>query len=185
MGFSRPEHWSGLSFPSPGDLSDSGTESAFGHYQFSQRYWTSRGFPNGSMGKESTCNAEDTGDVGSIPWSGRSPGGGNGDLFQYGCVSHSVISDSLRPHGPEPARLLCPWDSPGKNTGVGCHPLLQRIFLTHGSNPDLLHCRWILNRLSYREVQLFQYSHLKNLMDREAWWATVHEVLKSQTRPSD
>ena len=35
-------------------------------------------------------------------------------------------------------RLLCPWDSPGKNTGVGCHALLQGIFLTQGSNPYLL-----------------------------------------------
>ena len=34
------------------------------------------------------------------------------------CVSHSVVSDSLRPHGLWPARLLCPWNSPGKNTGV-------------------------------------------------------------------
>ena len=32
---------------------------------------------------------------------------------------------SVRPHGPQPARLLCPWDSPGKNTGEGCHALLQ------------------------------------------------------------
>ena len=32
-------------------------------------------------------------------------------------------------------RLLCPWNSPGKNIGVGCHPLLQEIFLTQGSNP--------------------------------------------------
>ena len=38
----------------------------------------------------------------------------------------SVLSDSPRPYGPCPARLLCPWDSPGKNTGVGCHFLLQR-----------------------------------------------------------
>ena len=35
------------------------------------------------------------------------------------------MSDSLRSHGLQPARLLCPWDSPGKNTGVGCHFLLQ------------------------------------------------------------
>ena len=35
-------------------------------------------------------------------------------------------------------RLLCPWDSPGKNTGVGCHAILQGIFLTQGSNPHLL-----------------------------------------------
>ena len=37
----------------------------------------------------------------------------------------SVVSDSVRPHGLQPTRLLCPWDSPGKNTGVGCHFLLQ------------------------------------------------------------
>ena len=35
------------------------------------------------------------------------------------------MSDSVRPHGLQPSRLLCPWDSPGKNTGVGCHFLLQ------------------------------------------------------------
>ena len=34
--------------------------------------------------------------------------------------------------------LLCSWDSPCKNTGVGCHALLQEIFPTHGSNPRLL-----------------------------------------------
>ena len=38
------------------------------------------------------------------------------------------MPDSLQPHGLQPARLLCPWDSPAKNTGVGCHALLQGIF---------------------------------------------------------
>ena len=52
--------------------------------------------------------------------------------------SPSVVSDSLQPHGLQPARLLCPWDSPGKSTGVGCHPLLQETFLTQGLNPRLL-----------------------------------------------
>ena len=42
------------------------------------------------------------------------------------------------------------WDSPGKNTGVGCHALLQGIFPTQGSNPGLPHCRWILYHLSHR-----------------------------------
>ena len=41
------------------------------------------------------------------------------------CISSSVVSDSLRPHGLQFARLLCPWDSSGKNTRVGCHSLLQ------------------------------------------------------------
>ena len=66
------------------------------------------------------------------------------------CVSRSVVFDSLRPHGLWPARLLCPWNSPGKNTGVGCHSFLQGIFLTQGLNPGILHCRQILYHLSYQ-----------------------------------
>ena len=46
------------------------------------------------------------------------------------CVSHSVMSNSLQFHGLYPTRFLCPCNSPGKNTGVGCHSLLQGIFLT-------------------------------------------------------
>ena len=51
----------------------------------------------------------------------------------------SVVSDSLHPHGMQPARLLCPWNSPGKNTRVGYHSLVQEIFPTQGSNLHLLH----------------------------------------------
>ena len=43
--------------------------------------------------------------------------------------------------------VLYPWDSPGKNAGVGCHALLQGIFLTQGSNPrlsGLMYCRWVV-----------------------------------------
>ena len=54
-------------------------------------------------------------------------------------VSTSVVSDSLPPHGLQPTRLLCPWDFPGKNMGVGCHVLLQGIFLTQGWSLRLLH----------------------------------------------
>ena len=47
------------------------------------------------------------------------------------CVlSCLVMSDSLQPHELLPTRLLCPWDSPGQNTGEGCHFLLQATFLT-------------------------------------------------------
>ena len=53
-------------------------------------------------------------------------------------VSRTVMSDSLRPHGLQPTRLLCPWNFPGKNTGAGCHFLLQGIFPTQGSNLGLL-----------------------------------------------
>ena len=50
-------------------------------------------------------------------------------------LSHLVVCD---PHGLSPTRLLCSWDYPGKNNGVGCHFLLEGIFLTLGSNPCLL-----------------------------------------------
>ena len=48
------------------------------------------------------------------------------------------MSDSLRSYEPQPARLLCRWDTPGMNPGVGGHVLFQGIFLTQGSNPCLL-----------------------------------------------
>ena len=55
------------------------------------------------------------------------------------CVcARSVMSHCLLSHGLWPSRLLCPWDSPGKNTGVGGHSLLQDIFLTHGLTSRLL-----------------------------------------------
>ena len=46
--------------------------------------------------------------------------------------------------------MICPWDSPGKNTGVDSHSLLQGIFSTQGWNQGLLHCRQILYHLSYQ-----------------------------------
>ena len=55
------------------------------------------------------------------------------------CRVASVVSDSLWPCGLQPSRLLCPWDSPGKNTGVSCHTLFQGLFPTQGLNPRLLH----------------------------------------------
>ena len=73
-------------------------------------------------------------------------------------MNFSAMSDSSQPRGLWPARLLCPWDSPGKNTGVGCHALLPGIFLTQGSNSGLLHCRLILHHLSHQGSQIkFRY----------------------------
>ena len=63
---------------------------------------------------------------------------------------------SLQPHGLQPTRLLCLWDFlllwdfPGKDTGVGCHFLLQGLFLTQGLNPGLFHFRQIYYQLSYK-----------------------------------
>ena len=61
---------------------------------------------------------------------------------------------TLQPHGLWSTRLLCPWDSPGKNTGDGCHALLLGIFPTQEMNLGLLHCRQILYCLSHQEVHI-------------------------------
>ena len=69
-----------------------------------------------------------------------------------------IISSSTMFNSEMPTRLLCPWNSPGKNTGVGslshlhqmfCDSLLQGIFLTQGLNPGLLHCKQIIYHLSH------------------------------------
>ena len=59
--------------------------------------------------------------------------------------SRSVVSDYLRPYGP-----YSPWNSPGQNTGVGSHFLLQGISPTQGSNPGLLYCKRTLYQLSHK-----------------------------------
>ena len=63
------------------------------------------------------------------------------------------MSDSVRSHRWQPTRLPCPWDSPGKRTGVGCHCLLQ------GSNLSLPHCRQTLYCLSHQESPSFGLSN--------------------------
>ena len=74
------------------------------------------------------------------------------------CFVCSVAQSCLTLCSPmEPSRLLCPWDFPGKNTGVGCHFFLQGISRTQGSNPHLLcllHCRQVLHHGATWEAQL-------------------------------
>ena len=69
-------------------------------------------------------------------------------------MQHVEVKVIVTPLCPtlRPSRLLCPWDSPGKNTGVGRHFLLQEIFPTQGSNPHLLHYRYMG---AYKGKQLF------------------------------
>ena len=69
------------------------------------------------------------------------------------CSVASVVSDSLRLHGPYAARLLCPWGCPGNNARVGGHALLQEIFLTQGLYLlRFLHCRRILYHWATKEI---------------------------------
>ena len=77
---------------------------------------------------------------------GRLPGGGDAEAGW--CVgSHLQL---FRANACSPPGFSVLGDSPGKNAGVGCHALLQGIFLIQGSNPSLLHCRWILYHLSHQ-----------------------------------
>ena len=98
------------------------------------------GFPGGSVVKNLPANAEDTG---LIPGLGRSLEEGNGNPVQYSCLGSPMDRGArqdivccccckslqsyptVQPHRWQPTRLPRPWDSPGKNTGVGCHFLLQ------------------------------------------------------------
>ena len=61
----------------------------------------------------------------------------------------ALITQSC-PTVSDPSRLLCPWNSPGKNTQVGSHSLLQSIFPTQGLNPSFPHCRQILYHLRHQ-----------------------------------
>ena len=58
------------------------------------------------------------------------------------CEVASVVSDSVRSHRRQPTRLPRPWDSPGKNTGVGCHFLLQCMKVKSLSRVQLLATPW-------------------------------------------
>ena len=72
-----------------------------------------------------------------------------GSAVDYQADEQAGVARLSFRHELLPARLLCPWDSPGETTGVGCHGLLQGIFLTQGSYLrllQLLHCRQILYR---------------------------------------
>ena len=104
-------------------------------------------FPGSSVVKNPPVNAGATGVVCSVPGSGRSPGGGNGNPFQYSCLGNPMDKGAYRAavhvcgshsvghvqffaiHARQPTRLLCPWNSSGKNTGVG-------YFLLQGNLPN-------------------------------------------------
>ena len=84
----------------------------------------------------------------------------------------SVLSDSAAPRTVS-TRLLCPWDFPGKNIGVGCYFLLQRIVPTQGSNLCLLcilHCRWILYQQCHLGSPVEQQDLKKQTNSTKCWW---------------
>ena len=83
----------------------------------------------------------------------------------------SVMSYSLRASGLQPTRFLWPWSFPGKNTAVGCHFLLQRIFLTQGSNPHCLLWQVDCLPLSHQgTLIIFFNAHTKQLRRSTSSW---------------
>jgi len=72
------------------------------------------------------------------------------DISLCGAEATSALFDSLSPMDCSPPGSSIHGDSPGKNSGVGCHALLQGIFPIQGSNSGILHCRWILYHLSHQ-----------------------------------
>ena len=119
MGFSRQEYWSGLPFPSLGVFQTRGSNPGLPRCR--QMLLTSE-----PPGKPYLIIRE-----------------GDFSVYQFKWKWKSVVSNSLQFHGP-----FSPWNSPGQNTGMGSLSLLQGIFPTQGSNPDLPHCRQILYQLS-------------------------------------
>jgi len=117
------------------------------------------------------------------------------------------VSDSVRPHRQQPTRLSHPWDSPGKNTGVGCHFLLQCMKVKSEiedaqSCPTLsdpMDCslpgssvhgifqagvlEWVTIAFSPMDMSLSKFQEL--VIYREAWCAAIHVVTKSWTQLSD
>ena len=99
-------------------------------------------------------------------------------LWSLSCVRY------FWPHDLQSARLLGPWDSPGKNTGVGCHFLLQGIFPTQGLNPSLRHCRWILYhwvKQLARQI-LYNLTYLGTLKKKKKKWTHKNRVRVMLTR---
>ena len=103
------------------------------------------------------------------------------------CSDASVVSDSLQHCGLRSARLLCPWDCLSKNTGVGCHSLLQGIFMTQGSNLCLLYYREILDHWVTQEAQdknnCFEFNIY--LMVESVWFNSVTQLCLTLCDPMD
>ena len=85
-----------------------------------------------------------------------------------------------------PTRLLCPWDFSGKDNGVGCHFLLQGIFLTQGSNLGLPHCRQILYPLGHQGSphKVIKITGTESRMAVAGDWGGPQEVMFSGFRGS-
>ena len=99
-------------------------------------------------------------------------------LSHFGCVRLFVTPWTVAYQAP------LSMDSPGKNTGVGCHALLLGIFLTQGSNPSLLrllHCRWILCHGATREAQYTDYVIVNDVGKATSSYIVITNIMTYKT----
>ena len=90
--------------------------------------------------------------------------------FSFCCLVAKSFSTLLRPNGLQPTSLLCPWDVPGKNSGVDCHFLLRELFPTQGSNLRLLD--W--------QVDSLPLSHRASLFLYVCWGKIVLKIMQGK-----
>ena len=98
--------------------------------------------------------------------------------------SSFIVSGFLQPYGLQPARLLYPWTSPGKNTEVGSHSLLQGIFPTQGSNLGLPHCRQPLYHLSHQGSPKSIHTHFHQHDVVRHFLQVLHVIMLLSLYPS-
>ena len=101
--------------------------------------------------------------------------------------SRSVVSDSSRPHGLQPTRLLHPWDFPGKSTGVGCHHLLWNNAINEtkntleGTNSRITEAEDRISEVEDRMVEINETERKKELKEMRTTSETSGTMLKATT----
>ena len=97
------------------------------------------------------------------------------------CCSVTKLCPTLsRLHGLSPTRLLCLWDSPGKNTGAGCNFLLQGIFPTQESNSRLLHWQAASLPLSHQRSPSSTFRNSLLIMQQKMMYVEDHSGLSEK-----
>ena len=135
MGFSRQEYWSGLPCPSPGDFPDPGIKPGSPVLQARKAQYNREGL---ILNSSWICLCD------------FNPHPAAFVIVCVLCLVAQLCPALCNPMDCSPPGSSVYGDSPGKNTGVGCHALLQGIFPTQRLNPGLPHCRWILYHLSHQ-----------------------------------
>ena len=117
----------------------------------------------GSMGKESACNAGVTGDLGSVPGLGRSPGGGHGNLLQYSCLENPQDRSLAGCKSTGLQRVVCDWAMKHACSGWS-------FAKGSSTSPVTLHCIHSLFPPLSPHQPIFQTLHPKGLGERQVLW---------------